>query len=69
MAHKKTQLPEKICLHCQRPFTWRKKWQRCWQEVRFCSQRCKQTFKSLQKQPSHAATSNLCAAGQVEDEF
>nr|WP_228146597.1 DUF2256 domain-containing protein [Acinetobacter sp. ANC 3903] len=24
-----------------RPFTWRKKWQRCWEEVRYCSERCK----------------------------
>ncbi|WP_081451501.1 DUF2256 domain-containing protein [Achromobacter piechaudii] len=34
-------LPEKICLHCGRPFTWRKKWERAWDEVRFCSERCK----------------------------
>jgi hypothetical protein len=38
---KKSNLPEKICAHCQRPFTWRKKWERVWDEVRYCSERCK----------------------------
>lgn len=38
---KKSDLPVKICLQCERPFTWRKKWARCWHEVRYCSQRCK----------------------------
>jgi hypothetical protein len=39
-------LPEKVCQCCQRPFTWRKKWQRCWDEVRYCSERCKRTGKA-----------------------
>ncbi|MEI8595271.1 DUF2256 domain-containing protein [Photobacterium sp. Hal280] len=34
-------LATKICLHCQRPFTWRKKWKHCWQEVKYCSERCR----------------------------
>ncbi|MDC0173063.1 DUF2256 domain-containing protein [Gammaproteobacteria bacterium] len=38
---KKSDLPTKICLACERPFTWRKKWQRCWDEVQYCSLRCK----------------------------
>jgi hypothetical protein len=37
----KSDLPEKICLVCQRPFTWRKKWQDCWDEVKYCSERCR----------------------------
>ncbi|MBD5770745.1 DUF2256 domain-containing protein [Marinomonas colpomeniae] len=40
MAHKKPNLPEKICPVCQRPFTWRKKWERDWPQVKFCSERC-----------------------------
>ncbi|MCE2719879.1 MAG: DUF2256 domain-containing protein [Anabaena sp. 49628_E55] len=28
----KSDLPEKICVVCQRPFTWRKKWQDCWDD-------------------------------------
>ncbi|WP_338292128.1 DUF2256 domain-containing protein [Planctobacterium marinum] len=37
---KKTHLPSKICPVCQRPFVWRKKWERCWHEVKYCSKRC-----------------------------
>ncbi|MCK6611829.1 MAG: DUF2256 domain-containing protein [Bacteroidia bacterium] len=38
---KKQNLPEKLCKTCGRPFTWRKKWERCWDEVMYCSERCK----------------------------
>jgi hypothetical protein len=34
-------LPQKICAACGRPFTWRKKWERCWEQVRYCSDRCR----------------------------
>lgn len=40
MAHRKEHLPSKICPVCQRPFTWRKKWERDWEQVKYCSQRC-----------------------------
>ncbi|WP_299213640.1 DUF2256 domain-containing protein [uncultured Dokdonia sp.] len=39
--HRKQSLPQKICLVCGRPFTWRKKWERDWDEVKYCSERCK----------------------------
>ncbi|WP_339721144.1 DUF2256 domain-containing protein [uncultured Paraglaciecola sp.] len=39
---KKSELPSKICPVCERSFTWRKKWQRCWNEVKYCSKRCGQ---------------------------
>lgn len=39
--HRKPQLPSKTCPACQRPFAWRKKWQRVWDQVRFCSERCR----------------------------
>ncbi|MBD1231104.1 DUF2256 domain-containing protein [Acinetobacter seifertii] len=32
---KKQHLPQKICVYCQRPFDWRKKWERCWEEVKY----------------------------------
>ena len=41
MAHVKPTLPEKICAACGRPFAWRKKWARTWDEVRFCSDACR----------------------------
>ncbi len=42
MAHKKPNLPTKICEACCRPFAWRKKWARDWDQVKFCSDRCRQ---------------------------
>ncbi|WP_439830651.1 DUF2256 domain-containing protein [Aeromonas veronii] len=39
--HRKPYLPEKICPVCQRPFSWRRKWARSWEEIRYCSERCR----------------------------
>jgi len=39
--HDKAQLPSKRCAYCQRPFTWRKKWARVWDEVKYCSKACR----------------------------
>ncbi|TQC75583.1 DUF2256 domain-containing protein [Pantoea dispersa] len=38
---KKSELPTKVCTVCGRPFTWRKKWKNCWDEVKKCSERCR----------------------------
>ena len=38
---RKADLPEKTCVTCGRPFTWRKKWAKVWEEVRYCSDRCR----------------------------
>jgi hypothetical protein len=44
MKHtKKQHLPSKTCPACQRPFTWRKKWARDWDQVRYCSERCRRS--------------------------
>jgi hypothetical protein len=37
----KRNLPTKICLTCKRPFSWRKKWARDWENVKYCSEKCK----------------------------
>jgi hypothetical protein len=37
----KADLPAKPCAHCARPFTWRKKWARDWEQVKYCSERCR----------------------------
>ena len=37
----KSDLPTKVCVACGRPFTWRKKWERSWDEVRHCSDACR----------------------------
>ncbi|MEY8019639.1 DUF2256 domain-containing protein [Muriicola sp. SD30] len=49
MAHKKLSLPEKVCVRCGRPFSWRKKWKRDWAEVRYCSERCRRNNRKLKK--------------------
>jgi hypothetical protein len=35
----------KVCTACGRPFEWRKKWERVWDEVRYCSERCRRAAK------------------------
>jgi hypothetical protein len=37
----KENLPEKMCARCERPFTWRKRWENCWDAVRYCSKACR----------------------------
>ena len=39
----KRDLPSKPCVACGRPMTWRKRWQRDWAQVKFCSERCRRT--------------------------
>ena len=34
-------LPSKPCARCGREFSWRKKWERCWDEVRYCGEKCR----------------------------
>ena len=38
---RKADLPTKTCPVCGRPFAWRKRWERVWDEVRYCSDRCR----------------------------
>ena len=40
-APAKADLPSKLCEACKRPFTWRRKWARDWEQVRYCSDRCR----------------------------
>lgn len=37
----KGDLPSKICACCGKPFAWRRKWARDWDQVKFCSDRCR----------------------------
>ena len=32
---------EKICLRCGRKMTWRKSWAKTWNEVKYCSDACR----------------------------
>ncbi|MBM3743175.1 MAG: DUF2256 domain-containing protein [Actinobacteria bacterium] len=31
----------RICVVCEKPFEWRKKWARDWEKVKYCSERCR----------------------------
>ncbi|OQW72592.1 MAG: hypothetical protein BVN33_12065 [Proteobacteria bacterium ST_bin13] len=41
----KRDLPTKICATCQLAFRWRKKWARDWDNVRYCSDRCRKSAR------------------------
>lgn len=45
---RKGDLPSKLCPACNRPFNWRKKWARDWENVVYCSDRCR-SAKPVQK--------------------
>lgn len=45
----KRDLPQKICATCGRPFVWRKAWAKVWEEVRYCSDKCRATRAQGQK--------------------
>ncbi|MGB3509939.1 MAG: DUF2256 domain-containing protein [Microcoleaceae cyanobacterium] len=49
-AKSKSDLPTKTCPICNRPFTWRKKWADCWDEVKYCSERCRRRKSKIDKQ-------------------
>lgn len=40
-TYKKSDLPTKICAACGKPMAWRKRWRKNWEEVKFCSERCR----------------------------
>ena len=57
---KKADLPAKVCEACDRPFSWRKKWARDWDAVRYCSDRCRDQARRARQastsQPAIIAT-------------
>ena len=38
--------PSKICVVCGRAIEWRKKWERDWEQVKYCSDACRRRAKS-----------------------
>jgi hypothetical protein len=43
----KSDLPRKTCPVCNRPFAWRKKWSKVWDEVVYCSDACRGRRRSV----------------------
>lgn len=52
---RKRDLPTKTCVACGRPFAWRKKWERCWDEVLTCSERCRRVRRGSRREEGNAA--------------
>ena len=44
--------PEKVCLQCGRSFEWRKKWEKNWDEIKYCSDRCRGLSRNKGKSAS-----------------
>lgn len=42
---RKEHLPQKVCIVCNKPFSWRKKWALNWEQVNYCSDRCRSNRK------------------------
>ncbi|MEE2891131.1 MAG: DUF2256 and DUF3253 domain-containing protein [Pseudomonadota bacterium] len=43
MSRREPTPPPKPCARCGREITWRRKWARSWEEIRYCSDRCRRT--------------------------
>ena len=56
---KKGQLPTKICEQCNRPMEWRKSWEKNWEEVKFCSDKCRRLKKTKTSIASFLLISSL----------
>ena len=52
---KKQDLPQKTSLHCGLPCTWRNKWEKVWDEVKYCSDRCRSERKRTDKSAGEGA--------------
>ena len=42
---RKSDLPVKTCTVCKKPMVWRKAWAKTWDEVKYCSDRCRADAK------------------------
>ncbi|WP_336749545.1 DUF2256 domain-containing protein [Pantoea vagans] len=45
----KRSLPVRYCKTCNKPMSWRKKWEKCWNEVLYCSERCRRQRSAQHK--------------------
>lgn len=45
----KRELPTKICEVCKLTFTWRRKWKKDWEEVKYCSEKCRRNKKNAER--------------------
>ena len=62
MSPTREHLPTKTCAACGRTITWRKKWERDWEQVRFCSDACRGHKLNAQDKALEAAIRTLLQA-------
>ncbi|WP_182085029.1 DUF2256 domain-containing protein [Aureimonas sp. ME7] len=55
---RKGDLPSKPCAHCGRPMVWRRAWARTWDEVLYCSDRCRAEAKRHRHEAPRETTPN-----------
>ena len=48
-------IPQKTCASCGRTITWRKKWARDWDQVRYCSDACRRRGRNAEDDDLEAA--------------
>ena len=70
-------VPSKICRSCGREISWRKKWEKNWAEVAYCSDACRRrkitaVDRKLEASitallSSRAATSSICPSEAARD--
>jgi hypothetical protein len=41
----KSALPSKPCIQCGRPMAWRKRWEKVWDSVKYCSEACRRAAR------------------------
>jgi len=58
--------PTKQCAGCGRTITWRKKWERDWDQVRWCSERCRRAGVSPTDTALEQAVLDLLSARAVD---
>ena len=61
-------LPVKTCVVCNRPFTWRKKWESCWDEVTTCSKKCNGERKKQNRIARGAERAEADASGSDSED-
>ncbi|MBT5438094.1 MAG: DUF2256 domain-containing protein [Flavobacteriales bacterium] len=48
-TRKKENFPSKTCIRCNRSFEWRKKWKNCWDEVKYCGEKCRRSKSTIEE--------------------
>lgn len=62
----RSDLPTKDCASCGRVITWRKKWARSWDDVRYCSEACRRRrLTDVDRALEHAIVELLAARGRT----